>query len=111
MKKLINLFLLSVSLFSLRLSAVPEFSEVKESFISSESSVLDIDGFVIQEGRTNTKERRLNWITLSEISYHLVKTAVIAEDKRFYEHSGVDWTAFASGTVKFFIGESRGAST
>lgn len=111
MKKLINLFLLSVSLFSLRLSAVPEFSEVKESFISSESSVLDIDGFVIQEGRTNTKERRLNWITLSEISYHLVKTAVIAEDKRFYEHSGVDWTAFASGTVKLFIGESRGAST
>lgn len=111
MKNLLFTILLSLFLFSAGLYAVPEFSEIRESFISSESSVLDADGFVIQEGRTNPKERRLNWIPLQEISYHLVRTAVIAEDKRFYEHSGVDWTAFASGTVKLFIGESRGAST
>ena len=39
--------------------------------------------------------RRLGWVRLEHISPSLQATLLAAEDKRFYEHGGVDWAAVA----------------
>lgn len=55
-----------------------------------------------------TKEGlRARWVTLEEISPHLVDATIYAEDKRFYSHPGIDpaamarsaWLNLAHGTI------------
>ena len=40
-------------------------------------------------------ELRHEWVPLENISKHLVRAVVLAEDGRFREHGGVDWLALA----------------
>lgn len=40
-----------------------------------------------------TLEIRQEWVPLEKVSRHLRRAVVVAEDGRFYEHSGVDWAA------------------
>jgi len=60
----------------------------------------------------DAKGRRLAWAGLRDISPSLIRSVVRSEDKRFYEHSGVDWTALGSAAVSHLFSDSnRGAST
>ena len=47
----------------------------------------------IEEARTTGQKLTIEyrWIPLSNISRHLQRAVLIAEDARFYEHAGVDW--------------------
>ena len=90
----------------------PSFQEVRESLETSESVLLDRNGKVLHEMRTREEERRLDWIPLKDVSSHLLEAVVVAEDKRFYQHSGVDWYALGSGLIRFLSSKPiRGAST
>lgn len=90
----------------------PSFSEVKGAILSSESILYDRKGNILQEIRTNPNERRLEWIGLGEISPFFLDALLLAEDKRFYEHSGVDYLALGSGFFRLFSTKPlRGAST
>lgn len=40
-------------------------------------------------------ELRQTWVPLEEISRHMVRAVILAEDGRFREHGGVDWHALA----------------
>ena len=53
------------------------------------------------------------WATLDEIPEDLVKAAIAIEDKRFYEHQGVDWitTVKACANMFFGSGDTFGGST
>ena len=53
------------------------------------------------------------WATLEEIPEDLVKAAIAIEDKRFYEHQGVDWitTVKACANMFFGSGDTFGGST
>ncbi|MGL4591564.1 MAG: transglycosylase domain-containing protein, partial [Aestuariivirga sp.] len=55
-----------------------------------------------------------DWVGLDEISPHLPRAVITAEDARFCEHRGVDWTEF-QGVIEDALeaGEAplRGAST
>ncbi|MDX1957787.1 MAG: penicillin-binding protein 1C [Leptospiraceae bacterium] len=107
-----SLFILILFTFTSLQSEIPNFQNVKETILKSDSRLLDRKGRILQEFRTNPKERRLDWISINEISTHLIKSIVQAEDKRFYEHSGVDWIALFSGVLSVFSSEPvRGAST
>src|SRR5947207_5567794 len=77
-------------------AAIPAFNEVRASFATSESQLLDRNGVVLATQRADRSIRRLDWIALSDISAVVATTLVAAEDKRFYEHAGVDWSGFAS---------------
>lgn len=61
----------------------------------------------------DTSRRRLQWIPLEKISPLLLELLLLAEDKRFYSHSGVDYYALAAGFSSFltFSRKKRGAST
>ncbi len=74
------------------------------------SVVVDQDGNVI--ANLSSEEKR-KIVTLDEMSEYLPKAYVAIEDKRFYEHSGVDiWrTAGAIFNTLFKGGSSYGGST
>jgi len=52
------------------------------------------------------------WVNYSEFPKNLVDAAVAIEDKRFYEHDGVDWIRTAKGVINLFTGQKiQGGST
>ena len=52
------------------------------------------------------------WATLEEIPEDLVNAAIAIEDKRFYEHQGVDWITTIKACVNLFFGSGdAGGST
>ncbi|HRO83086.1 MAG TPA: transglycosylase domain-containing protein, partial [Alicycliphilus denitrificans] len=71
--------------------ALPTFDEVRADFRSSETLVLSREGEVIQRLRTDATVRRGQWLRLADVSPALRQALVLSEDRRFYEHSGVDW--------------------
>ncbi|MBI5849206.1 MAG: penicillin-binding protein 1C [Nitrospirae bacterium] len=92
--------------------ALPSFEDVKKSYKKSDAVLLDRHGVVIHELRVDAKGRRLQWTALKEISPSLIRAVLHTEDKRFYEHSGVDWKAAGAAAIKnVFSTEKRGAST
>ncbi len=53
-------------------------------------------------------ERR--WVPLAEISPHLIRAVIAAEDQRYCSHRGVDWVEL-NAVMEDEEGPSRGAST
>lgn len=104
------LFVLAV--LSTQAQALPSFQEVKASHRKSDALVLDRHGEVIHELRIDKKGRKLDWVALKDISPMLVKAVLQSEDRRFYQHGGVDWKAVGAAAFgKIFGSSSRGAST
>jgi penicillin-binding protein 1A len=101
------------------LTAVQQYNKIRESLppvatITNQrpaltTRILSRDGKLIgtlfQENRT--------WTPLEKISPSLRKAIVAIEDKRFYEHKGVDLNAIARAAVRNFRGgdSQEGAST
>ena len=106
----IGIFLLAVNtLFS---TAIPSFQSVRDSIQNSELILLDRNGKILHEIRNNKLNRRTNWIKLENISDAVVRALLIAEDKNFFEHKGVDWKALTDGALRYFTFRGkRGAST
>ena len=46
------------------------------------------------------------WATIDEIPEDLIHAAVAIEDKRFYEHQGVDWFTTIKACARMFFGDS-----
>ncbi|WP_431265595.1 penicillin-binding protein 1C [Roseateles chitinivorans] len=54
----------------------------------------------------------LAWVSLDQMSPSLLRAMLVSEDQRFYEHSGVDWSAVAaSAWANLWNTRTRGAST
>lgn len=97
---------------SSRLVQPPTFAAVRARWTPSEAWLLDRHGEVIQTLRVEHSIRRLDWVLLAEISPALQRAIVLAEDRRFYEHTGVDLWAIAAALIDGFRqGRLRGAST
>jgi penicillin-binding protein 1C len=92
--------------------ASPGFEEVKKAHRSSEAILLDRHGEPLHELRVDLSGRRLAWVKLEDISPVLIKALVQAEDRRFFEHEGVDWRALVGAAVEKAWGRGRrGGST
>lgn len=73
----------------------PSFEAVKAAYASSEALLLDRHGAPLSELRLDSHVRRLDWVMLADVSPAMAATLIAAEDKRFYEHAGVDWSGLA----------------
>ena len=92
--------------------ALPSFDEVRSDHRSSETLLLSREGEVLQRLRTDSTVRRGPWVALADVSPALRTALLLSEDKRFYEHSGVDWTAVtAAAWGNLWNTRTRGAST
>jgi penicillin-binding protein 1C len=92
--------------------AVATFDEVRREFRPSDTLILDRSGEIIQRLRTDSAVRRGQWVALPDVSPALRTALILSEDKRFYEHSGVDWRAVsAAAWGNLWNTKTRGAST
>jgi penicillin-binding protein 1C len=92
--------------------ALPTFDEVRADHQPSDTLILDRRGEEIHRLRSETSVRRGQWVALEDVSPALRTAMVVSEDKRFWDHSGVDWrsvSAAAWGSV--WNQRTRGAST
>ncbi|MDM0090355.1 MULTISPECIES: penicillin-binding protein 1C [unclassified Variovorax] len=92
--------------------ALDSFDQVRRAHQPSDTAVLDRDGVLLQRVRTDATVRRGQWIALADVSPALRTAMVLSEDRRFYEHSGVDWRAVsAAAWGNLWNTRTRGAST
>lgn len=92
--------------------ALPSYDEVRSAHRPSETLLLSREGEVLQRLRTDASVRRGEWIALADVSPALRTALVLSEDRRFYEHSGVDWAAVSSAAWgRLWHQRTRGAST
>ena len=75
------------------------FAKVKEEFEVSDAVLLDLHGRVIHELRVDPEGRRLDLDKHQGDPPALIRTVIHAEDKRFYQHGGVDWQAVGAAAV------------
>ncbi|MBW2037640.1 MAG: penicillin-binding protein 1C [Deltaproteobacteria bacterium] len=91
---------------------VPEFKDVQRSYKKSDAILLDRHSEVIHELRVDLHGRRLDWEPIRDISPALIRTMICSEDRRFYQHHGVDWKAISAALMgNVFSLHKRGAST
>ena len=92
--------------------ALPAFETVKSQHRSSEAWLLDRHGERLHTLRIDNTVRRLPWVRLEALSPALQEALIASEDKRFYEHNGVDWKAVLGAAWDRMLSDSnRGAST
>ncbi len=92
--------------------ALPAYAEVRADHRPSDTLVLSREGEVLQRLRTDNTVRRGQWTGLDDVSPALREALVLSEDRRFYEHSGVDWRAVsAAAWGNLWNQRTRGAST
>ncbi len=104
--------LLAVMVLPTLALALPTFAEVKAAYIPSEAWLLARDGGQLERLRVDPHIRRLPWTPLAEVSSAFSRAVILSEDKRFYEHSGVDWQAAGNAAWNNLRNNrTRGAST
>jgi penicillin-binding protein 1C len=107
-----ELVLFASIFLSFQTQALPTFAETKSAHRPSDVTLLDRQGAPIQTLRTDMTVRRLAWVPLTDVSPALLQAIVLSEDKRFYEHSGIDWSAIANSAWRnSWSTKTRGAST
>ncbi len=90
----------------------PDLAAIQRSHPPSSAWLLDRHGEVLQEVRVDFRVRRGAWQPLETISPALQAAVIRFEDKRFYDHGGVDFAALGHAAWQNLIGEKRrGAST
>jgi len=93
-------------------AAVQSFDAVRAAHAPSDIALLARDGTPLQHVRINSSVRRGPWLALTDVSPALRHALVLSEDRRFFEHSGVDWQALAaSAWANAWNQRTRGAST
>src|SRR5690242_9426903 len=103
---------LALLLLSTPCFALPAYDKVEHDFLSTEAVLLDRHGEAIQELRMDQRGRRLPWVHLADVSPAFIRILLRAEDKRFYDHGGIDWLALTDAAlVNLFSSKPRGAST
>lgn len=95
-------------------SSVEEFdllaSEQKQtSQIFIDTGTGDLDE--LEDEKLYADENRV-WVSYENIPANLINAYVAEEDKRFYDHNGVDWIRTAYATAQFVVGRAdSGGST
>src|SRR5215468_4641709 len=77
---------------------LPDHTKLKGLKLPGASIVLDRKGDRFAE--VFEENQRRVWVTLADIPEHVQKAFIAAEDKRFYQHKGID----ERGLIRAFIG-------
>lgn len=85
----------------------PGISDIRKARIDQPAQILTADGKPLAEYKWANRE----WVSLHEVSPHVVDALIATEDHRFYQHHGIDWRRTASAMLHTFSGERQGGST
>jgi penicillin-binding protein 1C len=104
--------LLLIACCPLWAGAAATFDQVRQAHRPSDVLLLDRHGETLHRLRTDTQARRGPWTPLADMSPALRHAMLLSEDRRFWEHSGVDWQAVSSAAWgNLWNTRTRGAST
>src|SRR5262245_33199027 len=87
-----------IDFYNKSMANLPDHTRLKGIKLPGASVVLDRKGERFAE--VFEENQRRVWVVLSDIPEHVQKAFVAAEDKRFYEHKGID----ERGLIRAFIG-------
>ena len=91
---------------------VPAFEAVRAAHAPSDLTLRDRDGVPLHTLRVDPSVRRGPWVALADVSSALRHALLLSEDRRFWDHGGVDWPALAAGAwAAAWNQRTRGAST
>lgn len=92
---------------------VASFEAVKQGYGTTDYTLLDRNGAVLQKTRATYLSRQLSWVPLDEVSPRFVEALLYLEDRRFWRHGGVDFPALAKAMLQNVLRSQRhrGAST
>jgi penicillin-binding protein 1A len=85
----------------------PGIGDIKKAKQESPSVVLSADGKELAVFRRANRD----WVKLSDISPRVVEALLSTEDKRFYDHHGIDFTRTAKAVLNTLTGDVEGGST
>ncbi|MCV2354396.1 penicillin-binding protein 1C [Paucibacter sp. B2R-40] len=91
--------------------AQPSFEQVRAAHRVSDFTLLAANGEALQTLRLDHQRRALDWVALEQVSPALLQALLLGEDKRFYEHSGVDWSAVARSAWGNLVNTRKNAGT
>jgi penicillin-binding protein 1C len=105
--------LLASCFSAVALAAAPTFDSIKAGHTPSDNYLLDRNKQPLQRIRIDKTVRRSAWVSIDEISPALIDAVLASEDKRFFEHGGVDLRAAASAAISNIAAgkAQRGASS
>jgi penicillin-binding protein 1A len=88
---------------------LPSMTAIERPIRLESTRVLTADGALIARFHDGENREEVN---LDQISPHVINALIATEDKRFYEHGGVDGIALPAAFFRnLFTGRSTGAST
>ncbi len=108
-----TLFAAALCCAAAQAAALPAFEQVRAAHAPSDVPMLARDGHtVLATVRMDKAARRAAWVPLAEMSPALRHALLLSEDRRFWDHGGVDWQALAaSAWGNAWNQRTRGAST
>ena len=93
-------------------AALPSFQQVRAQHPSSYATLLDRNGNLLQMLQLNKRAQRLPWVALDDLSPAMQSALLVSEDRRFFQHNGVDWRAVVGAAWENLLYDThRGAST
>src|SRR5215510_11870520 len=87
-----------IEFYNRTLTNLPDHARLKGKRLPGVSTVLDIKGQRFAE--VYEPDQRRVWVALSDIPVHVRQAFIAAEDKRFYQHRGIDERSL----IRAFIG-------
>jgi penicillin-binding protein 1A len=85
----------------------PGVDHLRKAKSATPSTVLSADGVVLAEFKRINRE----WVPLERISPHVVDALIAVEDRRFYDHHGIDFKRTAAAAFRTLQGDLQGGST
>ncbi|MES2564804.1 MAG: transglycosylase domain-containing protein [Pseudomonadota bacterium] len=85
----------------------PGIGDLRKAKSATPSVVLSNDGVVLAEFKRINRE----WVPLEKISPSVIDALIATEDRRFYEHHGIDVTRTVAAMLSTVKGDTQGGST
>lgn len=85
----------------------PGIGDIRKARVDRPALIVSADGKLLAEFKPVNRE----WVSLKQVSPYMVDALVATEDRRFYEHHGIDWKRIVSAALHTFSGDRQGGST
>jgi penicillin-binding protein 1A len=85
----------------------PSIGDLRKAKSATPSVVMSSDGVVLAEFKRINRE----WVPLEKIAPSVIDALIATEDRRFYEHRGIDVRRTAGALVNTLSGNRQGGST
>ncbi|SMP42857.1 penicillin-binding protein 1A [Noviherbaspirillum suwonense] len=85
----------------------PSTADLRKAKSDQPSVLMSIDGKRIATFRRSNRE----WVKLQQISPNVINALISTEDRRFYEHGGIDFRRTLASIAHTLTGDTQGGST